>query len=374
MAEKKELKKRVRLSRVWCVYAVVTAAAVLSVVIFLQVVKSRLAEYEDAQPKYVAEEVFDRYFRPIDYEKLLADARYDASGANESEIAEYLREEIGDSELTCSMGLSGAPGETRYLVKAGEKQLASIVLKVSDQKTAHGFDTYEFSYLTLHLNTDEPQPECLPVTVEAPASCLIAVDGAPISEEFFVSEYLKTDAMEFYPPEIAGVEYAVYVLEPQKDHTFEIAVTDAQGQPVEVNFDEASNTYTAGLPYSGELEEEYAEFVIEAMQGYSQYIQASASVSLGSIKPYFDTESEAYADVVAVGGDRWMVKEWSGVEFKDLTIGEFYAYTPEIFSCHISFTQVLHRDGREDYTDVVDKYVFLHRTENGYRIYAWHNG
>ena len=141
-----------------------------------------------------------------------------------------------------------------------------------------------------------------------------------------------------------------------------------------MNFDEASNTYTAGLPYSGELEEEYAEFVIEAMQGYSQYIQASASVSLGSIKPYFDTESEAYADVVAVGGDRWMVKEWSGVEFKDLTIGEFYAYTPEIFSCHISFTQVLHRDGREDYTDVVDKYVFLHRTENGYRIYAWHNG
>lgn len=43
-----------------------------------------------------------------------------------------------------------------------------------------------------------------------------------------------------------------------------------------------------------------------------------------------------------------------------------------MFSCHISFTQVLLRSYAKHY-DSIDMYVFLHRTGGSRRIYLWYN-
>lgn len=361
-------------SRFWTIYCAVTAAVLLIVVLALKVVAARLAEYESAQPKYVAAEVFARYFEPINYADLLADARYDAGDAEADEIEEYLKEEIGDSKLTYAIGSSNDSDEIRYIVKAGAKQLASINLRISENETKHGFQTYEFSYVELHLNIDiSVEPIEFEATVEAPASYSVMVDGVLLTEDFLTSNYIKTDIMPCYPPDITGVEYAVYTLAGLEELPGEIVVTDAEGQNAEVSFDEKNNTYTSGVIYSQSLAEEYSEFVTAAMQGYAAYVQASKDVGLGNIKSYFDTESDVYADVVAAGGNRWMVLDWNGVDYENVNVGEFYAHTPEIFSCHISFSQVLHRTGKEDYVDFVDVYVFLHQTDKGYKIFGWHN-
>lgn len=375
MAIKKRTDKDIhRSSHFWAIYFAVSAAALLILVVALMVVSVRLAEYEAAQPKYVAAEVFAQYFEPMNYEDLLADAHYDAGDAGTDEIEEYLKEEIGDSTLTYSIGSSNDSGEIKYIVKAGAKQLASINLRVSENETKHGFQTYEFSYVELHLNTDvSVEPIELEVAVEVPASYSVMVDGVLLTEDFLTSNYIKTDILSCYPPDIMGVEYAVYTVAGLEELPGEIVVTDAEGQNAEVGFDENTNTYTAGVTYSQSLAEEYSEFVTAAMQGYAAYVQASKDVGLGNIKSYFDTESEVYADVVAAGGNRWMVLDWDGVDYENVNVGEFYAHTPEIFSCHISFAQVLHRAGREDYVDYVDMYVFLHLTDKGYKIFGWHN-
>lgn len=372
---KKRTKKDIhRSSHFWAIYFAVSAAALLIVVVALVVVSMRLAEYEAAQPKYVAAEVFARYFEPINYTDLLADAQYDAGDAEAGEIEEYLKEEIGDSALTYSIGSSNDSGEIKYIVKAGAKQLASINLRLSENETKHGFQTYEFSYVELHLNTDiSVEPIELEAVVEAPASYSVMMDGVLLTEDFLTSNYIKTDIMPCYPPDITGVEYAVYTVTGLEELPKEIVVTDAEGQNAEVSFDENTNTYTSGVIYSQSLAEEYSEFVTTAMQGYAAYVQASKDVGLSDIKSYFDTESDLYADVVAAGGNRWMVLDWNGVDYENVNVGEFYAHTPEIFSCHISFAQVLHRTGREDYVDYVDVYVFLHLTEKGYKIFGWHN-
>ena len=140
-----------------------------------------------------------------------------------------------------------------------------------------------------------------------------------------------------------------------------------------VDYDEESRTYTCGLVYSDAMAEEYSDFVINAMEKYAAYVQASKNVGLSDVKGYFDTDSNAYADVVAAGGSRWMVRQWSGIDFENVSVGEFYVHTPEVFSCHISLTQLLHNEGREDFVDIIDMYVFLHRTEKGYKIYEWFN-
>ena len=74
-----------------------------------------------------------------------------------------------------------------------------------------------------------------------------------------------------------------------------------------------------------------------------------------------------------MSGDEWMVNAGGGIDFTDVQVGEFYAHTPDIFSCHISFTQHIHRAGSEDYVDTISKYVFLHLVNGGYKIYYWYN-
>ena len=371
---KKKTDKGGRIPLFWVIYFGVTATAILVVIVALQVIKDRLVEYEAVQPKYVAAEVFSRYFEPIQYEELLADARYDAGTAEPQEIVEYLQGEVGSSPLTYSIGTSNEPNEMRYIVKAGAKQFASINLRLSENQSQHGFDTYEFSYIELYLNTEDmTEPIEFMITIEAPSFCSVMVDGQLLSEEFIVSKPIRTDFMPSYLQDVEGVEYAVYTIEGLTELPEEVLVTDPEGQNAEISFDENTDTYTAGVIYSQTLAEEYSGFGTEAMEKYAEYVQASDTVGLNSIKGYFDTDSDLYADVVAAGGSRWMVLDWDNVSYEDVSVGEFYAHTPEMFSCHISFTQLLHRTGREDYTDYVDKYVFLHLTDNGYKIFRWYN-
>ena len=375
MAEKRKTNRGFHISLFYVIYLTVTITVILAVMIALMIVRSRLAEYEAAQPKYVAAEVFERYFEPIDYIALLNDADYDAGDAALEDLVDYISGEIGEEQLTYSVGSSNDPSEIKYNVKAGSKQLGAIVLETSSQKTEHGFQTYEFSHIELYLNMEAYLEEMsrIVVMVDVPAAYSVTVDGEPWTEELVTDVYTRTDVMKYYPPDVPEIEYAVYTITTLHELPKEVVVTDPEGTQAEVRLEENTNTYTCSLVYSEEMEEEYSDFVIDAMEGYAAYVLASKNVGLNSIKGYFDTKSDAYADVVAAGGNRWMVREWSGIDFEDVNVGEFYVHTPEIFSCHISFTQVLHRSGSEDYLDVIDMYVFLHLTDQGYKIYDWFN-
>ena len=374
MTEKRRTNSGFRVPRFYVIYLAVTITVILIVMIALGIVRSRMAEYEEAQPKYVAEEVFARYFEPIDYIALLTDADYDAGEADIEDLADYLSDEIGAEQLTYSIGSSNDPDEVKYNVKAGSKQLGAIMLKTGSQKTEHGFQTYEFSHIELYLNMEAYLEELsrITVTVEAPAAYSVTVNGEPLTAELAADVYTRTDVMKYYPPDVPTIEYAVYTITTLHELP-EVVVTDPDGLQTEVSFEEDTNTYTGSLVYSEAMEAEYSDFVINALEGYAAYVQNSKKVGLNNIKDYFDTGSDAYADVVAAGGNRWMVRAWSGIDFENVSIGEFYTHTPEIFSCHISFTQLLHQADQEDFVVFIDMYVFLHLTDQGYKIYDWFN-
>ncbi len=374
--KKKKKKKGNRISNIpvfYLIYLTVTAAIIFAVVMAMQVVRSRLAEYEQAQPKYVAEEVFSRYFQPIDYASLLADAEYEAGDAGADELTEYLSNEIGDSRLTYSVGSSNDEDEVKYIVKAGQKQLAAIVLNLSDTKTRHGYDTYDFSHIDLYLNTGaylEKMSEC---TIEAPSDYLVTVGGNMLSGEFVTSGYVREDILQYSPSDVPSIEYSVYTVSGFDGTAGGVVVTSPDGVQAQVNFDEKTNTYKADLVYDEQLAADYADFVTSAIEGYAAYIQGAQNVSLESIKGYYDTSSKVYSEILSMSGDEWMVNAGGGIDFTDVQAGEFYAHTSDIFSCHISFTQHIHRAGSEDYIDTISKYVFLHLVNGGYKIYYWYN-
>ena len=370
MAKGKRVQPRGRkLSRFYVIYLICVFLALAAILTACAVVRRLLAEYESAQPKYVAAEAFAAYFSPIDYDKLLSEARYNAGVASPEAVRDYLSGEVGQENLSWSIGSSADPAEVKYIVKAGRKQIGSICLTAAAKKTAHGFQTYDFSHVELSLD-----PAAIPggvVTVVAPAGGTVSVDGAVLTERQRTDTYLETKAMKCYPSGVSGIEYAVYALPELRELPRELSVTDAFGGQSEVTFDPSTNTYFAAPAYSEELASEYGPFVVEAVERYAAYMQRVPNNGF-SIRKYFDPDSALYRAVSAAGADLWMVVVPTGNQFQDVEVGEFYAHGEDIISCHISFVQMVYREG-DARPDAIDMYVFLRRTDSGWRIYEWYN-
>lgn len=354
----------------YLIYLIYVAAALAGILFACSVVRELLAEYESAQPKYVAEEAFETYFAPIDYDRLLSEARYDAGFASPEAVRDYLSGEVGQEELSWSIGSSSDPAELKYIVKAGRKLIGGISLTDGAEKTAHGFRTYALSHVELSLD-----PAAIPggvVTISAPAACTVTVDGVALTADQQTDSYLDTKALKYYPRGVSGIEYAVYTLPGLKELPRELSVTGPFGGQSEVTFDPPSSAYMAGPAYSEDLAAEYGQFVIEAIEGYASYMQRVPDSSFGGIRKYFDPESGLYRAISAASRDLWMVHVPTGSKFENVEVGEFYAHGEDIISCHISLVQVTYRYG-EDRPEAIDMYVFLRRTDSGWRIYEWYN-
>ena len=371
MVTEKQPRSHVRAIPRFYVICLICAAAALSLILIAcAVVRVRLAEYEDAQPKYVAEEAFEAYFAPINYDRLLAEARYDAGFASGDAVREYLETEIGGEELTWSAGSSGGQADVKYIVKAGRKQIGSIWLTAAPETTKHGFRSYVLSYVELDL-----RPEAIPggvLTFTAPADYTVTLDGVELTEEQRTGSYLDPDALKHYPEGVSGLEYAVYTLPGLKALPREISVTNPFGGESEVSFDREASAYFAGPAYSQELAEEHSQFIIDAVTGYAAYMQKVPGASFRGIRQYFDPDSGLYRAISAAGRDLWMVTTPTGNDFQNVEVDQFYAHSEDVFSCHISFTQVLLRASDTDY-DAVDMYVFVHRTGGEWFVYEWYN-
>lgn len=356
--------------RFYVIYLICVAAALAVILIACAVVRGLLAEYEDAQPKYVAAEAFETYFAPINYDRLLTEARYDAGFASDEAVREYLEGEIGEAELTWSVGSAGDQADVKYIVKAGRKQIGSIGLTAAPETTKHGFQSYVLSYVELDL-----RPEAIPggvLTFTAPADYIVTLDGVALTAEQRTDSYLDPNALKHYPKGVSGIEYAVYTLPDLKTLPQEISVTNPFGGKSEVTFDRENSAYFAGPAYSQELADEHSKFVINAVEGYAAYMNRAPGSSLAKIQQYFDRTSDLYKAMQLAGLDLYINRAPYRNEFTDLEIGEFYAHSEDIFSCHISFTQVLLRTNQKD-LDAIDMYVFVHRTSRGWLIYEWYN-
>lgn len=368
--EAENVVKKRRFPWFYRIYLFLLILAAAAIVLLCYKVRDLLAEYEGAQPKYVAAQAFESYFAPINYDKLLADASYDAGVADDRAVREYLAGEIGEEELSWAAGSSGDPSELRYIIKAGRKQIGAIGLTLSEKTTEHGFQTYEFSYVELALD-----PAAIPgaiITISAPANCTVTVDGLALTEEHQVGSYLDEKAMKHYLPGVTGLDYIVYQVPGLTALPEEVLVSDGAGGVAEVTFDPETNSYTAGPAYSEVLEEEFGQFVIDAVEHYAAFAQRVPGPTLTSLKQYYDANTDLYRTMVIVAADLWIIAVPSKNEFTNVEIGEFYAHSEDVISGHISFTQTLYR-GNEDRFDIIDMYVFLHRTNNGWRIYQWYN-
>ncbi|MBQ5649343.1 MAG: hypothetical protein IIV03_04325, partial [Clostridia bacterium] len=87
-------------------------------------VEAFLEEYESVQPKYVEAEVFDTYFKKIDYDKLLK-----AADRGDGEISEF---ETRDDLITYLKGLYEGKEISCYSISTGAANAETAELKLTD--------------------------------------------------------------------------------------------------------------------------------------------------------------------------------------------------------------------------------------------------
>ena len=322
------------------------------------VLKDVLKEYEDSQPKYVAEDFLESNFDSGIGEtcaKLFA-SQISAYETEES-IAAYFDQITAEKEFALQSVSSGVGGDLQYVVKCDNKKFVTFSVVKSGETTEHGFDLYRLSDVALNeklLNA---------YSVEVPLGYSLTVNGIAADETYCLGDRIETESKEFMPEGVDGIVYTTYTFDKMCEvPTF--AVTAPSGKACEV-VQKENGAYHAKIVYDDALADAYSEYVIEATKAYACYLQKDAT--FGKVGKYMDPTSQLYANIKS--SPNWMVIDHTSYDFEDITTSEFYAYSEDVFSCRVTLTHVLKYPRLDDYRDALDITWYLRKVDGQYLIY-----
>ena len=346
-------------STFWKVYKISLIAASIIVALLLVYLTMILKDYEEAQPKHVAEQTFADYFENFDADEFARQFSENGGYEDADEVAKVLRQMTSGKEIKYYRVSTGMDQSYKYIVKAGDEKFASFKL-VEDTEAQNRFKTYKSTDFQLFLNAGES------VTVEVPRGYKLFLNGKEIGEDDIVQKDIKTDASVHMPEGVEGILYNKYTVSGLLTEP-EIKVTDENGK--EANVAEKNGTYRADVIYTDSLKNEYHEWIMKGMKRYAEYMQHSSNnpVTFGEISVYFDPSSDLYEDIKTE--ENMFVWDYDSVEYENDDTGEYIKYDDNTFSCRVKFVQVLHKYGEEDYKDHLDLTLYLRKVDGQFLIY-----
>lgn len=318
-----------------------------------------LAEYESSRPEYVADAVFEKYYKSGDFSKL-AEVTYDEDSYNSIEsITAFLNEQYGDTELTYTSVSSGDTDVLKYIIKAGDYKISSFTLKKSGETTERGFAFYTEDSLEVYYVADKSAGILVPDFSD------VYINGKKLGKENVVQDGIILQTADKTPEGVNPVQYTRYAVEGLiEEPDVKVMSGDVEN---EVLYNAETKEYEASLPNNAELEAEHKEFVIAAIEEYAKYMEMDSH--WGAVSPYFETGTFLYNSIRTVAN--YLVYPHDGYRFEDEYAGEFYAYNEDTFSCRVSVVQILENAGMEDFYDEIDMTVYLRRVGDRFLIYDW---
>ena len=137
------------------------------------------------------------------------------------------------------------------------------------------------------------------------------------------------------------------------------------GSSADVIADSANKSFTVMLNSDKALESEYAEYAMNVAKEYSKMMEADSY--WGAVSVYFDPDSDIYQNVYESAQTTMFVIDHNGYRFEDETIGSFYKYNDDVFSCRIKFTHVL-VSGTQEYKDYFDSTLIFRKNGDTYKV------
>lgn len=349
----------------WRVFWIMTALFFLGLGIWLICLNSWLSEFESVQPKHLAEDTFDKYFKDFDAEEYVKMCSTEKGVLETTDnIVAYLESVTDGKEITYKKVSTGMDSGYKYVVLAGEEEtkFASFML-VDDTKEGDKFTTYKADNFEIYTDSKHK------VTVEAPKGYGVYINSTLLDESYVTENDVPTTSCDYVPEGVSGLYYTVYTVEGLLS-TPTVTVKDQNG--TETAVENTDNKYKASPVYDQALADEYSEWILEGVEKYAKYSQYDSNVNatgFNQVAPYFDPTSELYESIKTV--DNMFVIHYDKYEFTDMKASEFYRYDENTFSCRVQYTQNLYK-GNNLYDDFVDQTLYLRMVDGEYLIYEMH--
>ncbi len=287
-----------------------------------------LENYEASQPEKRSEEAFQTLFADPDWAVIydLAEQQQTAFEGKEAYV-EYMAAQMasaGDPVLTYRETSAGLSGNRKYYVNLDEKRIASYTMV--PKKDSEG-NTTDWMLGTVELFFERTHS----VTVQKLPDWTVFINGTALDDSYTVRT-AATVAEKYLPEGIHGFRMAEQVVtgllkEPS------VSVRDAQGNPVDLEYDEETNTYCLPQSEAPKMTEEERELALDAAKANALF--AIRAITAGELRDYFDPNSQIYQDIRDT--DVWM-QSYNGYKFDESvsTVTEYCRYGDTLFTARVT--------------------------------------
>lgn len=320
---------------------------------------SYLNAFESAQPKHVADKVFQQYFKSGNICELLEQyAPEKLTFESKESVNQGFKNSFDLEELVCFPIETSADGNEQYAVAVNNTRVAYFTLAKSDGDLGFGFKDFALKNIKFFLDDADE------VTVKVKKGDKLYINGIEVSGEFISKQDIEDISFKYMPNGVDGIKYdkytvAGFLFKPQ------ISVKSADGKELEVEYSESEQCYIVPKEYSQRLKSEQSDYVISAVKEYAKYL--SNNTKFSTVAPYLDRSSEIYDRIRSVMVT-WMLKHTS-YRFGEENATDFYEYADGVYSCRVTMKQTLSSPKDGEYTVDVDVTLYLKKVSGKYVIY-----
>ena len=351
---KKSKKKGLLADRFYRIYFVALAAALVLILIGTVWLMGYLREYESAQPVYVAQDVA-KLFEDRDFDALYAmdSAANQIAGGDRDFYVENMNELAQGKTVEWSEAFSTETDVHRYNVTLDGERFATFTLVPNGQRTRRGHPLWTLGSVVSNVAvqaTPEPTPvppEATPapvavsqVWVTVPRGYTVTVDGAPLSADN--AELTEKPMYEegFLPDGVVNPTLVTYGYGASTQAPA-VSAMDETGMAVTLS-QTAENAWSCGLPQNTAYQNQYTEAVLSLGEKIARY--TSKDGSKDAILKYCAKDSPA-RNVFNNLSNQYATPH-SDIAFQNEHAGEFYALSPDCFTCRVTFDYLMKtRDG-----------------------------
>ena len=293
-----------------------------------------LIDYQAAQPDVKAEQVYQQLFANPDWENL-----YVASGAQDSpfegkeQFVDYMNAKVDAANLTYLETSAGLSNDKKYVVRNGSEKIATFTLKDHNQKETGN---------TGLLSTEIPDWQLGGVElfferegtyrIEKMESHRALLNGVEVSDDYTI-QIATTKADSYLPLGTTGVRKCLQQINGLMAKPT-VEIYDAMGNPMEVTYDETTQTFTEGT-VSQTIGVEEKTAALGAAESYCKWMIEELT-DRATLAKYYEPTSEAYKRIAKLGHYDLWAQDNNGFEFLNEEVTNYVRYSDTLFSCRVT--------------------------------------
>lgn len=332
-------------SKFYKIYFSVVAVFLVLIAALLLFLGIWLKNFEAQQPETMVNTIIENYLKSNDFYSIKDLTNLSVSPYESKEnINKVVAEAVKNKKITYSSTASRIEGcDVAYTIKADNKKIINVYFK----KTANSssmFTTYEMMSAAFDTSLYKS------VTITMPEKCEIKINGVPLGKE-----KIKTLSLPEIPKNYNSENLKTDSLVTINNLLSEEPLVEATQNGVKLEVFKKDTQYRVADYIDDNLSDRLSSFATQASKTYSSYMQLDAKLT--DVNKFFATDTDFYTNLKT--SLVIFALEHESFDFEDVKVHSIHKFSENLYSCHVSLTQVLVRHGN-NYRDYYNKNVFIY--------------